>query len=147
MKKIFYFATILLCAGMLSSCEENRGGSASSMTFKRMDIAGAKAIALASDGSSQNNGPKRMTTDGDPDYNVSNPVWTVSEDGTLVEVHYTIEVVGNGEIVDLVKANMRLVMQYIYPIGDEWLWLVNCEYDYPGLDGIPEPLHGKIREL
>jgi hypothetical protein len=118
------------------------------MQFKRMDIAGAKAIALASDGSSRNNGPKRMPAEGnDSDYNVSNPVWTVSEDGTLVEVHYTIEVVGNGEIVDLVKANMRLVMQYIYPIGDEWLWLVNCEYDYPGLDDIPEPLHGKIREL
>ena len=132
----------------LVSCEGNSGGSASSMQFKRMDIAGAKAIALASDGSSRNNGPKRMPAEGDaPDYNVSNPVWTVSEDGTLVEVHYTIEVVGNGEIVDLVKANMRLVMQYIYPIGDEWLWLVNCEYDYPGLDDIPEPLHGKIREL
>ena len=133
MKTKFTFLALLIAAiGMLTSCEENRGGSASSMTFKRMDIAGAKAIALASDGSSRNNGPKRMPAEGDaPDYNVSNPVWTVSEDGTLVEVHYTIEVVGNGEIVDLVKANMRLVMQYIYPIGDEWLWLVNCEYDYP----------------
>ena len=149
MKTKFTFLALLIAAiGMLTSCEENRGGSASSMQFKRMDIAGAKAIALASDGSSRNNGPKRMPVEGDaPDYNVSNPVWTVSEDGTLVEVHYTIEVVGNGEIVDLVKANMRLVMQYIYPIGDEWLWLVNCEYDYPGLDDIPEPLHGKIREL
>lgn len=132
----------------LVSCE-NGGGNASSMQFKRMDIAGAKALALASDGSSQRNAPARAIYDGegDPSFNVSNPVWTVSEDGTLVEVHYTIEVVGNGEIVDLVKANMRLVMQYIYPIGDEWLWLVNCEYDYPGLDDIPEPLHGKIREL
>ena len=147
MRKFFYLATVILCAGLLNSCEENSGGSASSMQFKRMDIAGAKAIALASDGS-RNNAPKRMPADEDnPDYSVSNPVWTVSEDGTLVEVHYTIEVVGNGEIVDMVKANMRLVMQYIYPIGDEWLWLVNCEYDYPGLDNIPEPLHGKIREL
>ena len=135
----------MLC---LVSCE-NEGGNASSMQFKRMDIAGAKAIALASDGGSKSNAPKhaRLDGEGDPSFNVSNPVWTVSEDGTLVEVHYTIEVVGNGEIVDLVKANMRLVMQYIYPINDDWLWLVNCEYDYPGLDDIPEPLHGKIREL
>ena len=146
--KFFIFGLLIAAVGMLSSCEANRGGSASSMTFKRMDIAGAKAIALANDGS-QKNAPQRILArdGGDPEYNVSNPVWTVSEDGTLVEVHYTIEVVGNGEIVDLVKANMRLVMQYIYPINDDWLWLVNCEYDYPGLDDIPEPLHGKIREL
>ena len=131
----------------LVSCEEG-GGKASSMQFKRMDIAGAKALALASDGGSKSNAPMRMPADeGDPEYNVANPIWTVSEDGTLVEVHYTIEVVGNGEIVDMVKANMRLKASYIYAIGDEWLWLVNCEYDYPGIEDVQEPLRGRIREL
>lgn len=147
MKKFFYFATIVLFTGLLSSCENGKGGSASSMTFKRMDLTGAKAIALASDGSSQNNAPRRAKADEDPTYNVSHPIYTVSEDGKLVEVHYTIEVVGSGEIVDLVKANMRLKARYIYPIGDDWLWLVNCEYDYPGIEDMQEPLRGKIREL
>lgn len=138
----------MLC---LVSCE-NGGGNASSMQFKRMDIAGAKALALASDGSNQRNAPARMLarlTDGeeDPSFNVSHPIYTVSEDGTLVEVHYTIEVVGSGEIVDLVKANMRLKARYIYAIGDKWLWLMNCEYDYPGIEDMQEPLRGKIREL
>lgn len=133
----------------LVSCEDNAGGKASSMKFKRMDIAGAKALALASDNSSnKQNAPARMKADGeDPTYNVSNPIYTVSDDGTLVEVHYTIEVVGNGEIVDLVKANMRLKASYIYAIGDDWLWLVNCEYDYPGIEDMQEPLRGRIREL
>ena len=132
----------------LVSCEEG-GGNASSMKFKRMDIAGAKALALASDGSSQQNAPARIKADGeeDPTYNVSHPIYTVSDDGTLVEVHYTIEVVGDGEIVDLIKANMRLKARYIYAIGDEWLWLVNCEYDYPGIEDVQEPLRGRIREL
>lgn len=134
----------------LVSCESG-GGKVSSMQFKRMNIAGAKALALASDGSNQQNAPARMPAalmdEGDPEYNISNPIFTVSEDGTLVEVHYTIEVVGNGEIVDMIKANMRLKAQYIYAIGDEWLWLVNCEYDYPGIDEVKEPLKGQIREL
>lgn len=135
---------------ILVSCESG-GGKVSSMQFKRMNIAGAKALALASDGSNQQNAPARMPAalmdEGDPEYNISNPIFTVSEDGTLVEVHYTIEVVGNGEIVDMIKANMRLKAQYIYAIGDEWLWLVNCEYDYPGIEDVQEPLRGKIREL
>ena len=69
--KLTFLALLIAAIGMLTSCEGNSGGSASSMTFKRMDIAGAKAIALASDGSSRNNGPKRMLAEGDdPDYNV-----------------------------------------------------------------------------
>lgn len=133
----------------LVSCENNAGGNATSMQFKRMDIAGAKALALASESTSQQNAPARIKAeDGeDPTYNVSHPIYTVSEDGTLVEVHYTIEVVGNGEIVDMIKANMRLKASYIYAIGDQWLWLVNCEYDYPGIEDVQEPLRGKIREL
>lgn len=132
----------------LVSCENNAGGKATSMKFKRMDIAGAKALALASESTSQQNAPARIKADGeDPTYNVSHPIYIVSEDGKLVEVHYTIEVVGNGEIVDLIKANMRLKARYIYAIGDKWLWLMNCEYDYPGIEDMQEPLRGKIREL
>ena len=150
-KKISVALGITLSAMLfLVSCESG-GGKVSSMQFKRMNIAGAKALALVSDGSNQQNAPARMPAalmdEGDPEYNISNPIFTVSEDGTLVEVHYTIEVVGNGEIVDMIKANMRLKAQYIYAIGDEWLWLVNCEYDYPGIEDVQEPLRGKIREL
>lgn len=145
--KLFLCGLLVAAIGMFTSCEDMRGGSASSMQFKRMDIAGAKALALAGDGS-QKNAPARLKAgEGDPEYNVANPIYTVSDDGTLVEVHYTIEVVGNGEIVDMVKANMRLKASYIYAIGDEWLWLVNCEYDYPGIEDVQEPLRGKIREL
>ena len=150
-KNVLSALGIVVCAMLfLVSCESG-GGKVSSMQFKRMNIAGAKALALASDGSNQQNAPARMPAalmdEGDPEYNISNPIFTVSEDGTLVEVHYTIEVVGNGEIVDMIKANMRLKAQYIYEIGDEWLWLVNCEYDYPGIDEVKEPLRGQIRNL
>ena len=149
-KKILSALGIGMIAMLLFvSCEGNGGGKATSMQFKRMDIAGAKAIALAADGSSQQKAPARMKADDgeEPTYNVSNPIYTVSDDGTLVEVKYTIEVVGNGEIVDLVKANMRLKARYIYAIGDKWLWLMNCEYDYPGIEDMQEPLRGRIREL
>ena len=123
-KNVLSALGIIVCAMLfLVSCESG-GGKVSSMQFKRMNIAGAKALALASDGSNQQNAPARMPAalmdEGDPEYNISNPIFTVSEDGTLVEVHYTIEVVGNG---------------------------VNCEYDYPGIDEVKEPLRGQIRNL
>ncbi len=115
----------------LISCESSVNGKVSSMQFRRMDIAGAKALALASDAGNHQKMPARLPAalmdEGDPEYNISNPIFTVSEDGTLVEVHYTIEVVGNGEIVDMIKANMRLKAQYIYAIGNEWLWLVSTK--------------------
>ena len=141
----------LLGVGMIAmllfvSCEEG-GGTASSMKFKRMDIAGAKALALASEGGQQKAPARLQDGEEDPSFNVSHPIYTVSDDGTLVEVNYTIEVVGNGEIVDMIKANMRLKARYIYAIGDDWLWLVNCEYDYPGIEDVREPLRGRIREL
>ena len=90
MKKLTFLALLMAVFGMLTSCE--RGGSkVSSMQFKRMNIAGAKALALASasDGNNQQGAPARMpaaqTDEGDPEYNISNPAYTVSEDGTLVE--------------------------------------------------------------
>ena len=137
----------MLTALTLTGCEDTNRGSVKEMTFKRMDINGAKAIALVSDASTQHAPARAMRNEDEPQFNVSNPVYSVSDDGKLVEVHYTIEVIGDGEVVDMVKANMRLVMQYIYPIGDEWLWLVNCEYNYPNLDEVKEPLHGQIQEL
>ena len=50
--KLAFLALLIAAVGMLTSCE-NGGGKVSSMQFKRMNIAGAKALALASDGSNQ----------------------------------------------------------------------------------------------
>ena len=145
---IYALAAIIVALGM-ASCEGG-GGKVHNIEFKRMHLDGVKALALASDGSEAQNAPRRVRTedgDGEITYETHQPVYSVSEDGTLVEITYTIEARGNGELVDMVKANLRLVMQNIFTIGDDWLWLYDCYYDYPELDELKEPYYSMIKEI
>ena len=148
MKKLFYFAAIVLFAGIVSSCEGGGGSKLHGLEFKRMHLDGVKTLALASDGSDEQKMPRRVRAAGDDEiiYDMSEPAYSVSEDGTLVEITYTIECRGNGELVDMVKAKMRLVMENIFTIGDDWLWLYSCYYDFPGLEDLDEPYYSMIKE-
>ena len=132
MKRNLFFALAVIVAAIgMSSCEGGGSGKVHNIEFKRMHLDGVKALALASDGSDEQKAPRRVHTaegDGEITYETHQPVYSVSEDGTLVEITYTIEARGNGEVVDMVKAKMRLVMENIFTIGDEWLWLYNCYY-------------------
>ena len=147
MKKFFYYATILLCAGMLSSCEGG-GGSVNKVKFRRMNLNGVNTLALASRGQkAKNNAPSYMRNDGGDELVEDGIAYSVSEDGTLVEITYAIDAGGSGDAKNLIKANLRLSMQYVYAIGDEWLWLYGCNYVYPDLDSLPEPSYSKIKEV
>lgn len=149
MKPRFIYALALIVAAIgMTSCEGGGGsGKLKELEFKRMHLDGVNALALASISSDAQNAPRRApAAEGDTVYDMRDPIYSVSEDGTLVEVSYTINCRGNGEIIDMVQAHMRLVMEYIYPIGDDWLWLYNCRYDYPELDQVAEPYHTMLAE-
>ena len=151
MKRSFLFAlAAIVVAFGLTSCEG--GGSkdkVKNIEFKRMHLDGVNRLALASGGSSQQNAPRRVSAaEGDTTYAIHKPAYSVSEDGTLVEITYTIDARGNnGELVSMIKAKMRLVMDNIFTIGDEWLWLYSCYYDYPELDELKEPYHSMIKDI
>ena len=147
MRKFTYFATIVLFAGLFSSCE-NGGNDLGDIQFKRMHLDGVKVLALASDGSDEQTAPRRAPAEegeGEIVYDMSEPAYSVSEDGTLVEITYTIECRGRGEVIEKVKANMRLKMENIFSIGDDWLWLYSCYYDYPDLDKLEDPYRSMIK--
>lgn len=148
MRKFFYFATIILIAGLFSSCEGGGGSKLKGLEFKRMHLNGVNTLALASDGSDEQKMPLRAPAEDGDDvvYEMHQPAYSVSEDGTLVEITYTIECHGNGEAVEMVKAKMRLVMANIFTIGDDWLWLYDCYYDYPELEELKEPYYSMIKE-
>lgn len=151
MKRSFLYALAVIVAAIgMTSCEGGGSGKVHNIEFKRMHLDGVKALALASDGSDEQEAPRRVHTaegDGEITYETHQPVYSVSEDGTLVEITYTIEARGNGEVVDMVKAKMRLVMENIFTIGDEWLWLYNCYYDFPDLEDLKEPYYSMIKEI
>jgi len=146
MKRSFIYALAVIVAAIgLTSCDSGGGGSKlKELEFKRMHLNGINTIALAKITTDSPN--KIRAAEGDTVYDMRDPVYSVSEDGTLVEITYTINCRGNGEIIEMVQAHMRLVMEYIYPIGDDWLWLYNCRYDYPELDQVAEPYRSMLAE-
>ena len=154
MKTKFFFGIFVTIVTLcVCSCESERDDHIKEIKFRKADIVGATTLALASESGEQAaNAPHKAkgssNDEEDPSYSVSNPLYKVSEDGTLVEVTYVIEVDGDdGETAKQVEANMRLVMEYVYAVGNDWLWLVNCRYDYPGIEDAEEPLRGKILEF
>ncbi len=143
---LYVFAVIVAAIGM-ASCEGGGGGTVNGVKFRRMNLNGVNTLALASSGQKAGNkAPARMPAAGEDELVEDGIAYSVSEDGTLVEITYAIDAGGSGETKNLIKAHLRLSMQYVYAIGDEWLWLYGCNYVYPNLDSLPEPAYSKIKE-
>lgn len=144
---IYALAAIVVALGLTSCNGGGDSGKLKELEFKRMHLDGVNALALASVSTDAQNAPRRVrAAEGDTVYDMRDPIYSVSNDGRLVEITYTINCRGKGEIIDMVQAHMRLAMEYIYPIGDDWLWLYNCRYDYPELDQVEEPYRSMLAE-
>ena len=125
MKK-FLFATTVTLACLLVSCNKD-GGDASSakVTFRKANIQGAKMLALAQ-------GSEATKAEGDISIGPK-VLYTVSEDGTMVEVSYSVDVEGtDGEVAETIQANLIISPGFVFPVGDGWLWLANSHYDVKG---------------
>ncbi len=154
MKRIGILSMLLTATLLCLSCEDDdhfdHGGNGYDMSvaFRHVDLSGATTLALAAEA-----GSARVMTRGEGDnqgqsqFNYASPLYKVSDDGTMVEVSYDVEVVTTSkdhetdetiETRDSLTANLRLTIEYIYAISDKWLLLCNCCYDYPGYDELPD---------
>lgn len=119
--------------------EEEEGNAArtavTGITFKKVDLSGAKTLALASPASVSKS--FLQTKADDPEVYL---LYKVDEnDGSLVEVEYTIIVEVEGDVdQETISARMKLAMEYVYTIGDKWLWLYNCRYECENLEEITD---------
>ncbi len=131
MKKVLIGTIMVLAAVLLASCEKDGPGSKAKVTFKKANIAGAKMLAIAQGGAS---------TKAEGDINVGpKALYTVSEDGTMVQVSYNVEVEGvNGEVAEAIRADLILSPGFIFPVGEGWLWLANCHYAVDGWESYPQ---------
>lgn len=123
---------LLVCIG----CKKNGGNNGhgiQSMTFKKMDLTHASMLALAD-----------TPAKDELEYT---PLYIVNEDGILESVEYTIEVEGDEGTANLVKANLQLKIHYIYPIGDDWIWLFDCHHFYPGIEDLSAEDRQAIEDL
>ena len=94
MKKII-LAVLALSAVLVSSCyKDGEGGSNASVKFRKANISGARMLALASG--------TGAATRAEGDITVGpKALYTVSEDGSMVEVSYNVDVEGaDGEVAE-----------------------------------------------
>ncbi|MBR0246482.1 MAG: hypothetical protein IJQ61_08415 [Bacteroidales bacterium] len=126
MKKMI-LAVLALSAVLVSSCnKDGESGSSAKVSFRKANIAGAGMLALA-----QGSG---AATKAEGDITVGpKALYTVSEDGSMVEVTYNVDVEGaNGEVAESIRANLIISPGFVFPVGEGWLWLANCHYDVKG---------------
>ena len=111
------FAIILLS---LSACNKD-DVSGAKVTFRKANIAGAGMLAVA----------QGAATKAEGDVTVSpRALYSVSEDGTMVQVTYNVDVEGvDGEVAETIQANLIISPGFIFPVGEGWLWLANCWLD------------------
>ena len=140
MKKILVLSTLILSLIFLFSCSGDGSGSqirVQSARLKSASISGAKALAVA-----HKTETKAFTK---ADNSAADALYKVSSDGKFIEVTYTFDIEveeGEGEevqkVVRQVQAHLRIQPNFIFAVGDDWLWLANCYYYIPGYAEIEE---------
>lgn len=150
MKKVLQFCAVALMAigtMMFVGCEKDDGhthqdhggdqGGNKSLTFKNANIAGAKALALASNESNHK------------DANTLSVLYKMNEDGSIESVTYNIEVTGeNDSVIATVQQTVVLNIEKMISIGDGWLWLYNCNFVCPTLNNIEnDTVRGEIQDI
>ena len=122
-KSVCFIATLLMAFTLLSSC--GKDGDNAKVTFRKANIANANMLALAS-------GQTATRAEGDIKIGPK-ALYTVSADGTMVEVTYQVDVEGvDGEVAETIQANLIISPGFVFPVGEGWLWLANCHYDVKG---------------
>lgn len=123
MKRVLLFTTLLLAVAVFASCDKD--GSNAKVNFRKANIANANMLALAS-------GQTATRAEGDIKIGPK-ALYTVSADGTMVEVTYQVDVEGvDGEVAETIQANLIISPGFVFPVGEGWLWLANCHYDVKG---------------
>ena len=126
MKKILT-VVLAVSAAILPACDKDGGsGSNAKVTFRRANIGSASMLALAS--------ASATATKAEGDVTIGpKALYTVSEDGTMVQVSYTADVEGvDGEVAETIEANLIISPGFVFPVGEGWLWLANSYYNVPG---------------
>lgn len=126
----------------LVSCQDEPSSS-SKLTFKGVNLNNAKALALVQEGGNAANAPRRLRADGqDPDEPTHKFLYTVDEDGNM---HAAIFYFNEADSTMDTKA-LRLSIENIFAVGDNYLWLYGCQYDCDDLDLLPEKARKYVQE-
>ena len=124
----------------LVSCEDEPSSS-SKLTFKGVNLNNAKALALVQEGNGGSKAPRKMPAD-EGEKPQTKFLYTVDEEGNMnAAIFYFNEV----DSTTNTKA-LRLSIENIFAVGDDYLWLYGCQYDCDDLDLLPEKARKYVQE-
>ncbi len=124
----------------LVSCKDEPSSS-SKLTFKGVNLNNAKALALVQEGNGGSKAPRKMQAD-EGEKPQTKFLYTVDEEGNMnAAIFYFNEV----DSTTNTKA-LRLSIENIFAVGDDYLWLYGCQYDCDDLDLLPEKARKYVQE-
>lgn len=124
----------------LVSCKDEPSSS-SKLTFKGVNLNNAKALALVQEGNGGSKAPRKMPAD-EGEKPQTKFLYTVDEEGNMnAAIFYFNEV----DSTTNTKA-LRLSIENIFSVGDDYLWLYGCQYDCDDLDLLPEKARKYVQE-
>ena len=139
--KFFIFGLLIAAIGMLVSCQDEPS-SRSKLTFKGVDLHNAKALALVQEGNGSANAPRKMVAADGEERPESKFLYTVDEDGNLsVAFFYFNEVDSTANTQAL-----RLSIENIFAVGDDYLWLYGCQYYCDDINSLPAEARKFVQE-
>ena len=127
---------LLVCAGCKKNKDNNESESPSglsNLTLKKIDLTGVKMLAIADD-----------TYFNGQNYNA---LYAVNDAGELKRATFTMDLDGDSDLTSIVRIFLHLKVQYIYQIGDDWLWLFDCHHYCSNIDLVDEADRNAIAEF
>lgn len=139
-KILFALGIGMIAMLFLVSCEDEPSSS-SKLTFKGVNLNNAKALALVQEGNGGSKAPRKMPAD-EGEKPQTKFLYTVDEEGNMnAAIFYFNEV----DSTTNTKA-LRLSIENIFAVGDNYLWLYGCQYDCDDLDLLPEKARKYVQE-
>ena len=117
----------------LVSCQDEPSSS-NKLTFKGVDLRNAKALALVHETKGSANAPLKARADGgEQDDPTTKFLYTVDENGNMSVAFFYFN-----EVDSTVNTQaLRLSIENIFTVGDDYLWLYGCQYYCDNLDALP----------
>lgn len=139
-KNLSVFGIGMIAMLLLVSCHDEPSSSGK-MTFKGVNLNNAKALALVQESSSSANAPRKLRAD-EGERPESKFLYTVDEDGNMsAAIFYFNEVDSSSNT----KA-LRLSVENIFAVGDDYLWLYGCQYDCDDINSLPSEARQFVQE-
>ena len=131
MKKLLGVFIILALVFGVVSCKKNKNGGDASFKMSKVNLNGARYLALAN---------KEGAKDGE----TGGFLYSVDENGNLQIMAYEYDCDDSG-IASELRRSLTIQITQMIPVGDVYIWLMGCRYQCNDYSGFSDDMADRIR--